>query len=147
MAHNCYTPAFVPEIMKGHRRRHEGCRSGVPGAWRQHDLYGEEYSEIPLLYGDMPASSYESRYLSPMAHNCYTPAFVPEIMKGTVGHEGCRSGVPGAWRQHDLYGEEYSEIPLLYGELAAYTKMAFGNATVPFIISGTKAGVTLHLWS
>ena len=64
-----------------------------------------------------------------------------DLLQHRRRHEGCRSGVPGAWRQHDLYGEEYFEIPLLYGELAACTKMAFGNATVPFIISGTKAGV------
>jgi hypothetical protein len=36
---------------------------------------------------DMPASSYGSHYLSPMAHNRYTPAFVPEIMKGTVAFQ------------------------------------------------------------
>ncbi|OQE15525.1 hypothetical protein PENFLA_c031G08168 [Penicillium flavigenum] len=42
---------------------------------------------------DMPASSSGSHYLSPMAHNCYTPAFVPGIIKeeefqNTLLHRG-----------------------------------------------------------
>ena len=48
------------------------------------ELNRDEHRIFDSYVNDMPASSYESRYLSPMAHNCYTPAFVPEIMKGTV---------------------------------------------------------------
>ncbi|KAJ6187774.1 hypothetical protein N7519_002682 [Penicillium mononematosum] len=39
------------------------------------------YKIFDSYMNDMPASSYGSHYPSPMAHNCYTPAFVPEIMK------------------------------------------------------------------
>ncbi|KAJ5276687.1 hypothetical protein N7524_002840 [Penicillium chrysogenum] len=45
------------------------------------ELNRNEHRIFDSYANDMPASSYESRYLSPMAHNCYTPAFVPEITK------------------------------------------------------------------
>ncbi|CAG7957332.1 unnamed protein product [Penicillium nalgiovense] len=58
---------------------------------------------------DMPASSYESHYLSPMAHNCYTPAFVPEIMEGTVAFQNAIS-----YMQLTLRKEEEIQNNLLH---------------------------------
>lgn len=49
-----------------------------------------------------------------------------ELLQHRRCHEGCRSCVPGEQRQYDLYGEDYSEFPLLYGELAACKKWRFG---------------------